>query len=164
MAALMWAACSLLGQWTVIAQTSPGLICRSGSTVCLKMLPRAYSGITRVGEQGVCQDGLFGEMYINQDGECREVCRDGLTDYELGLDKNCDRITYKLCVDGSYLPSDEPCDDVLCSDFDDCYQWASDHCPAGEDIEPSSFVFNSSDSFSFTCSSPERPWKNPEQQ
>ena len=93
-----------------------------------------------------------------QDGHCREVCRDGLTDYALGLDMNCDRVTYRQCADGDFQPVDEPCDDVFCAGFDDCYQWASDHCQTGEDIEPSSFVFDGISQFSFTCSSPQRPW------
>ena len=163
MAALMWAVCALLGHCTVIAQTSSNLICKPGTAICLKVLPRPYASMHRADERGDCSSGPFGGLYVKQDGECREVCWDGLTDYELGLDTNCDRITYKLCADGSYLPSDEPCNDVLCSDFDDCYQWASDHCPAGEDIEPSSFVFNGSASFLFTCSSPRRPWISVEQ-
>ena len=93
-----------------------------------------------------------------QNGECGEVCQDDLSDYELGLDLNCDRMAYHQCADGTYLPINEPCDDAVCNDFDDCYRWASNQCPPDENIEPSTFVFNGIREFSFTCSSPWRSW------
>ena len=38
------------------------------------------------------------------------------------------------------------------------YYWGNGEL--GKDIEPSSFIFNGPDSFSFTCSSLWRPWNN----
>ena len=153
----------VLGQGAaVIAQTTPGLICKAGTAVCLKGRMKSHDGMRGEDKQNTCGVGPHGETYIMQGGQCREVCRDGLTDYTLGLDMNCDRFAYRQCTDGAYLPVNQPCKDVLCADFDDCYQWASDHCPTGEDIEPSSFVFNGARSFSYTCSSPWKPWNNSE--
>ena len=147
---------------TVAAQAGASLLCRPKSEVCLKVLSGSHDGKERENERGECGAGQSGEMYIMQSGGCREVCQDGLTDYELGLDLNCDRMAYQQCADGTYLPVNEPCDDAVCNDFDDCYRWASNQCPPDEGIEPLTFVFNGIREFSFTCASPWRPWNKSE--